>query len=75
VSQDYAKARDWFKKSAALGNADAMYMLGELYYYGNGVPRDYAKASECCNKSAALGNSNAMLKFVCNGQVSSLCKS
>ena len=44
VTQDYAKAREWYEKAADKGHADAMYFLGFLYRNGQGVPQDYAKA-------------------------------
>ena len=47
-------------KSAELGNADAMNLLGAMYREGKGVPQDYAKAVMWFEKSAELGNSNAM---------------
>src|SRR5262249_30841037 len=46
VTQDYAKAREWYEKAAGMGNAAAMTALGGLYYNGHGVVKDYAKARE-----------------------------
>ena len=42
------------------GNADAMYYMGECYYYGRGVEQDYEKAVEWYEKGAAGGNTTAM---------------
>jgi TPR repeat protein len=46
VAQDYAKAREWYEKAAARGEATAMTNLGVLYDNGAGVAQDYAKARE-----------------------------
>ena len=53
VPQDYAKAREWYEKAAAAGDAAAMRNLGFLYANGQGVPQDYAKAREWYEKAAA----------------------
>ena len=34
MAQDYVKAREWFEKAAAKGNAIAMFELGVLYSNG-----------------------------------------
>jgi TPR repeat protein len=34
VPQDYAKAREWFEKGVAAGDARAMVGIGWLYYEG-----------------------------------------
>ena len=57
VSQDYAKAREWYEKAAAKDNAWAMTNLGTLYEHGEGVSQDYAKAREWYEKAAAKDNS------------------
>ena len=36
----------WYLKAASNGNANAKKNIGNLYYYGKGVPQDYAKAME-----------------------------
>ncbi len=59
-SVDYAKALEWWEKSAELGNATAMNNIGWLYQKGYGVEQDYAKALEWYEKSAELGNDWAM---------------
>jgi hypothetical protein len=55
VTQDYAKAREWYEKAADKGNAGAMASLGLLYAEGYGVARDYAKAREWYEKAADKG--------------------
>jgi hypothetical protein len=37
---DYRKAYYYFALSATLGNANAMYKLGDMYYYGSYVEKD-----------------------------------
>ncbi len=53
---DPKKAFHWYSKAAALGDGDAMLMLGWLYYEGrlNGSS-DIAKAKLWFSKVAALG--------------------
>jgi TPR repeat protein len=60
VPQDYAKAREWYKKAADKGNAAGMNGLGALYYNGYGVAQDYAKAREWYKKAADKGNAAGM---------------
>lgn len=38
VPEDDAAAFQWFSRAAALGSADAMYHLANLYAFGHGVP-------------------------------------
>jgi TPR repeat protein len=59
VSQDYATARQWYKKAAAQGNADAQYWLGMLYGMGHGVPEDSAEAAKWNEKASVQGNAGA----------------
>ena len=64
VAQEDAKARDWFEKAAAKGDARAMTSLGMLLYRladdGHGVAQDYAKARDWFEKAAAKGDARAM---------------
>ena len=60
VAQDYAKAREWYEKAAAKGDASAMVNLGLLYENGHGVAQDYAKAREWYEKAADKGDASAM---------------
>lgn len=47
-------------KSANLGNSDAMYFLGELYFQGIGVEADLEKAGVYFKQACDSGNSKAM---------------
>jgi len=59
VAQDYAKAREWYEKAAAKGEANAMANLGALYQAGLGVAQDFAKARKWYEKAAARARQNA----------------
>ena len=59
VTQDYAKAVEWYRKAADQGHAQAQYNLGYCYYKGQGVTQDYAKASEWYRKAADQGHADA----------------
>ena len=41
ISQDYAKAREWYEKAAEQGNAQAQLNLGAMSFKGQGVRQDY----------------------------------
>ena len=49
-----------FEKAIALGNSNAMFILGERYEVGVGVAPDYARAREYYERAAELGNSDAI---------------
>ena len=65
---DNAKAREWYEKAIAKGNATAMYQLGWLYDNGyHGVAKNEAKARELWSKAretyaraAERGNADGM---------------
>ena len=59
VSKDYAKAVEWYRKSAEQGNDEAQYSLGIMYECGYGVSKDYAKAAEWYRKAAKEGHVRA----------------
>jgi hypothetical protein len=44
---DYAVALKNLLPLAKRGNAVAQTDLGDMYYYGQGVPQDYAEAIRC----------------------------
>ena len=45
IPQDFANARQWYEKAAALGNAASMNNLADLYRYGRGVAPDLTAAA------------------------------
>ena len=58
-SHDYAEAMRWFRMAAGQGDAVAEDDVGELYFFGHGVPIDYAQAMVWYRRSAAQGNATA----------------
>jgi TPR repeat protein len=55
VEQDYKRARRWYEKAAACGDASAMYNLGLLYANGRGVEQDYEQARRWYEKAVKAG--------------------
>ncbi|ABB37021.2 Sel1 domain protein repeat-containing protein [Oleidesulfovibrio alaskensis G20] len=47
AAQDYAKAADWFGRSAGGGYHEALNMLGVMHYHGQGVRQDFTRAADC----------------------------
>ena len=61
--KDYATAlREW-GPLARQGHADAQFMLGDMYRYGEGVPRDYVQGQKWYEKAAAQGNAKAQYEL------------
>ena len=58
--KQYDKALECFLQLADEGDGSAMYMIGLMYQYGNGVPVDYAKAMDWYRKAVDAGYSGAM---------------
>lgn len=54
--QEYPLAIQWLEKSASQGYSPALYLLGKLYYTGEGVPLNRQKAFEYFEKAAAKGH-------------------
>jgi TPR repeat protein len=63
VPQDYAKAREWYEKAAALGNVWAAVFLGELYSLGHGVQQDFVQAGEWFQRAADQGNEKTQVNL------------
>lgn len=58
-NKNYSVAVALFTKLADAGDAEAALQLGELYWYGEGVPVDRAKGDALFARAAAAGNRNA----------------
>lgn len=56
---DYAAAVHQWEASAASGDAEAQYRLGEAYRLGRGVPQDLARAEHWFGLAAARGHAEA----------------
>lgn len=63
VNQDYAKAFEWYQKSANQGNNEAQTLMGHMYYDGKGVNQDYTKAFEWFQKAANQGVNEAQSRL------------
>lgn len=63
VPLDYAKAMEWYTKSASRGDiiaSDGMVGMAGLYETGKGVPQDLDHAVEIYRGAAELGNASAI---------------
>lgn len=61
VSGDYDKARPVFQSLADMGHPIGQFLMGNLFYYGQGVPMDKKKAREYFTLSARQGYMRAYL--------------
>jgi TPR repeat protein len=59
-AKNYAAAKGWFERAAALGNADAMMGMSWIYANGRGVPKNETDAMRWRRMSAENGNVDAM---------------
>lgn len=60
VSNDFAKAAEWYNLAAERGFAPAQYRIGNFYEKGLGLTRDLAKAKTYYQLAAEQGNASAM---------------
>ncbi len=60
-SKDFDKAFEYYKEAAALGEVDALFCLGTMYYNGEGTEKNYKKAYNCYQNAASKGSRNAIL--------------
>ena len=63
IPQDYTKARQWYEKAAAQGDAYAQVHLGVMYRQGKGVRQDYVKARKWYEKAAKQGDASAQFNL------------
>ena len=59
IARDPVKARDWYRKAAALGYVRSNCALGNMMVGGKGGPRDVAGGVALCRKAAEAGNADA----------------
>jgi len=59
----YDYALDWFRKSAAKGDPEAIYRLGLMYENGDGVVQDHKEAFEYFKSSAEKGYEDAWVNL------------
>ena len=63
LKKDYATTlREW-NPLAEQGNTDAQFNLGQMYYYGRGVPRDYKTAVKWYGLGAEQGDVDAQVNL------------
>ena len=58
--KDEGKALDWFRRAARQGDAQALYNLGWLYEFGEGVPVDPVRAERLYTLAAMRGHPEAL---------------
>src|SRR3954462_14101717 len=52
---DYVRAVPFFQRLAKIGHPEAQRLLGNVYYFGQGVPQDYARSLYWFEKAANQG--------------------
>ena len=57
---NFDQAIQFYTTAAELGDVNAMYELGTMYYKGTGIDKNYETAREWFSKAAEAGNGNAM---------------
>ena len=57
------KAAKLFKRAVELGDASAMFGLGQFYYSGSGVKQSNAKAKQLFKMAADIGHAHAQCKY------------
>jgi TPR repeat protein len=58
-AKNYAGAMPLYVRLASAGNPAAQFRLGEIYWYGEGMPADTAKGDEWFRKASAAGYAEA----------------
>ncbi|MGH8041128.1 MAG: caspase family protein, partial [Rudaea sp.] len=66
---DYAKAREWFQKSAAQGFKRARINLGYLYEQGLGVPKDMTRALNLYREASGIDNDKLVFASTVEAEV------
>uniref|UniRef100_UPI0013CDFE46 tetratricopeptide repeat protein n=1 Tax=Helicobacter vulpis TaxID=2316076 RepID=UPI0013CDFE46 len=75
--KDYPKAFRLYKQEAQRGEAQAIYHLGLMYYYGQWVDIDYKKAFNYFKKAGEMGIADAYLELadmVADGRIAKNAK-
>ena len=61
--EDREAALEWFKRGAAGGSPDAMFLCGESCYFGSGCARDYEKAVKYYGSAINAGHVRALIEL------------
>lgn len=64
VAADWSKALDYLQQAAAADHAAALFYLGEMHQYGQGVDKDIVKARELFRRAADLDYEKALIKLM-----------
>lgn len=59
LAQDDRLALVWFQKAAAQGDNPSLDELGDIFFYGRGVPKDLRAAADAYRKAATAGHAAA----------------
>jgi TPR repeat protein len=59
VEQDYVRSVGYFSKACEVGNSNGCYMMGNLYWSGNGVEKNIAKSDEYFKRACSMGHAGA----------------
>ncbi len=62
--QDFKKARKWLSRAAEGNIYDANVLLGDLHYFGQGVPINIGKAFDFYKKAANFGVSDGIERVI-----------
>lgn len=60
LAHEYERALPLMRQQAELGNPQAQYTLGYMYYHGEGVPEDMDEALKWIRRAAAQGDVHAL---------------
>ncbi len=63
VDQDFEKARIWFKRGVANGDALCQYSIGLMYLRGLGLPKDVVKAADYFREAADQSFASAQVRL------------
>ena len=63
TGRDFAKAIEWYRKSAEQGNAHGQFKLGTMYSRSLGVPFDDVEAVKWYRKSAEQGDADGQAEM------------
>ena len=63
IPQDYKEAVKWYRLAADQGYASAQFLLGTMYFNGQGVPQDYKEAVKWYRLAAEQGDSSAQFNL------------
>jgi hypothetical protein len=74
VEQNYSQALSLYEAAAALGDGEASYIAGGMYYTGKGAEQNYAKAFEYLSYAVAEDNAppealRVLAEFYLRGEV------